>query len=417
MALFLLPNTGSMSGFIGVSIALLFFLILSILKLIDKKTNKFKTSTKVLVSFGLISLLIIIIVLSYSIPENPTIKKIKLRIMSLENKGMQVSFTGRRISYFWKMAAYMIRDYPLSGVGIGGYIVELPNYAELNSLDLRIADSAENYILQVGAELGVLGILLSLWIFWEILLQIKKTYKNHLSQNKWIYIVIGISAGIVSIFINFVFHTYIGSYEIKYTFWLLVGLMFCLGKIKHNPEKTLHPRKHLKVLSIAFIIVFCVVHIWNSTHSLSLKKRTEQLGLEQNFGLYDHEKTQDGTEFRWTKGYGGVTLTIEKPVITIPLLASHPDIEKSPVIVKVFLIKDFFKQKNLLGEITLRKSEWNVYEYDISDKVNQKAILLLKVSRTWNPMKERGIPDPRDLGVAIGKISYQERSQPPIRSP
>jgi len=42
------------------------------------------------------------------------------------------------------------------------------------------------------------------------------------------------------------------------------------------------------------------------------------------------------------------------------------------------------------------------------EEVNQEVILLFKVSRTWNPLKVLGTPDPRNLGVAVGKIRFKE---------
>jgi len=316
-------------------------------------------------------------------------------------------FTSNRLFYFWEMAGSMVRDYPFSGVGVGAYIIELPNYAEFYKKKGRTADSAENYFFQVGSELGILALFFSFWIFWEIFKQMRKTFKINLSTDRWNYLSIGILSGIISFFVNFLLHTYIGSYEIKYTFWLLVALIFCLRRSKKEQEEKILFSKNFKILCVVLIVFFSGVHLWNSTHSLSLKSRTEQFGLKQDFGLDKIEKTNEGREFRWTRGYGGMTIKIEKPVIEIPLLASHPDIQKNPVKVKIFLIKDFFKQKRLLDEIILAKSIWETYEYHIQEEVNQEVILLFKVSRTWNPLKTLGTPDPRNLGIAIGKIQFK----------
>jgi hypothetical protein len=149
-------------------------------------------------------------------------------------------------------------------------------------------------------------------------------------------------------------------------------------------------------------------HLWNSTHTLSLKNRTDKFNLKQDFGLDKLEKTSEGLEFRWTKRSGGVTLNVAKPMIKIPLLASHPDIRENAVRVKIFLIKNFFKQKRLLDEIVLRSPEWKTFGYDLSGELNERVILLFKVSRTWNPQKELGIRDSRNLGVAIGKIEFED---------
>jgi hypothetical protein len=303
----------------------------------------------------------------------------------------------------------MIKDYPGSGVGIGSYIIELPNYAQLHNYKLRLSDSAENYFLQVGAELGIFALFCNLWIFWEIFKQMRKTLRDNLKEPSWNFLVAGICSGVIAIFVIFFFHTFIGSFEIIYTFWLLVGLIFCLSLSSKEQREKARLGKAPKILAYVIIVVFASSLLWNSTHSLSLRSRTERLGLRQDFGLYQLEKTDDGREFRWTREYGGLTLRIEKPIIEIPLLASHPNIKLKPVNVRIYLIKDFFKHKKLLGELTLDLNVWKTYRYDVSPETGQEVILLMKVSRTWNPLKMIGTPDPRNLGVAIGKIEFEDK--------
>ena len=322
-----------------------------------------------------------------------------------------------RADTLWKLAVSMIKDYPLSGVGMGGYIIESSNYSKIYKTPPGEPESAENYLLQVGSELGLMGIFLVLWIFWEILKQMRRSSLQIPSSDRSKFILIGAIAGVISFLVIIQAHTFIGSYEIKYTFWLLIGLIFSFGRIgaenKKEKEKrikqNLFSSKGLKISSIVLIVLFAGVHLWNSTHSLSLKSRTEQLGLRQDFGFDKLEKTRDGREFRWTRSYGGLTLKIEKPVVEIPLLASHPDIRKNPVTVKILLVKDFFKKEKLLDEIILKDSNWKTYEYSISEEVNQEVILLIKVSRTWNPLKTIGTPDPRNLGVALGRIKFKDK--------
>jgi hypothetical protein len=130
--------------------------------------------------------------------------------------------------------------------------------------------------------------------------------------------------------------------------------------------------------------------------------------LNQDFGLSQPEKNKAEREFRWTGRTGGVTINFQKPVIVIPLLASHPDIEANPVKVKIELTDDFFKKTKLLGEIILRESVWEEHAFAVPEEMNKKVILLLKVSQTWNPLKATGAPDSRDLGVALGKIEFKD---------
>jgi hypothetical protein len=179
----------------------------------------------------------------------------------------------------------------------------------------------------------------------------------------------------------------------------------------HALEKPLF-NKTQKIASLVILSVFAGVHIWNSTHSLSLKTRTEQLALKQSFGFYQLEKTEDGMEFRWTRKSGGLTIKVEKPIIEIPLLASHPDIQRNPVKVKIFLVKGLFQDRELLDEVTLSQSAWKTYKYELPGEVGEEVILLVKVSRTWSPRKTLRVPDPRNLGVALGKVEFRDDRGP-----
>lgn len=289
-----------------------------------------------------------------------------------------------------------------------------------------VSQSAENYILQIGSELGLAAVFLILWIFWEIIKQMKTVSARLAGQDQNKYISIGLLSGILSFFANIQFHTYIGSYEIQYTFWLLVGLLFSLSNqvrtkasevkepltsARYIPLPTQKPFliKKFKILIIMFAFLYGAIHLWNSTHSLSLKSRTEQFDLKQEFGLDKLEKTADGREFRWTRNYGGLPLKIEKPFLVVPLHASHPDIQKKPVQVRIYLVKDFFKHKTFLKEITLSRNDWQDIVLSAPEDVGQEAILLIKVSRTWNPLKTTGVPDPRNLGVAVGKVTFRDK--------
>ncbi len=77
-----------------------------------------------------------------------------------------------------------------------------------------------------------------------------------------------------------------------------------------------------------------------------------------------------------------------------------------------WLVKEFFKEKKLLEEITLTRSIWQTHEFYIPEEVGQEVILLVKVSRTWKPLKTNGAHDPRNLGVAVGRIEFEDKLNP-----
>ena len=423
LSLYVIFFAGSKSAFLSLFIFLSIFIFLSLTtiysriraKSISYSLNKFHFST------WIVFLLIIGILLGSFILGELTSKEIigSKTFQKFENWIIQPDFRdlySGRANSFWKLAAYMIRDYPVTGIGMGSYIIEVANYSDEYKTRISDAESAENYVLQVGSELGLVGIFAVLWIFWEILKQIRKSYKSFSIYDGNKFLLIGAIAGIGAFILNIQAHTYIGSYEIKYTFWLLVGLIFSLTaqdrqtKIQANGVMSTRLfSKRFIIATVGLLVLYGGIHIWNSSHSLSLKNRTEHFGITHEFGLDKLEKTSDGREFRWTREYGGIPLKIEKPILIVAIHASHPDIQKKPVNVRIFLVEDYFKHKRFLKEITLTQNDWQDVVLSVPADLGQEAILLLKISRTWNPLKTTGVPDPRNLGVAVGKITFRDK--------
>jgi O-antigen ligase len=315
--------------------------------------------------------------------------------------------------FLWKEAIEMMKDYPISGVGIGSYIIDLPNYYTLNPqkdeavlAGYKRNDSAENYFVHVGAEMGLIGILFAGWLFLAIAVRMIRAVRNKRGMPSRIY-TFGIFAGMIAYFINLFFHSFIGSFEVKYLFWLGVAALFQTGGSEGEKEKKIRSGKTVLYCGLGLLTVFAGTSLWQSSHSLSLRSRTEQFGIEQMFGLYGAEKTEEGRIFQWSGKNAGLTLTIKKPTLEIPLLASHPDISERPLKVRIYLLKNFFKEKRLIEEFTINENKWQTHRYDLSEEVGSEVFLLVKVSRTWSPQKEMGIPDARRLGIALGRIEFR----------
>jgi len=298
-ALFILPQTGSKSGLAAVLLSLFFFMVLALHKGRVWKRWRPISRKKPLVAVIILAIALASLFLIWSSFRDSEAYK-RLTRIQYPYGGLEEAFRIRWHSQ-WRMAALMIKDYPLSGVGVGAYIVELPNYTEIyQSPYKKWTDSAENYFLQVGSELGIIVLIFSLWIFWEIFKQMKASLGHLLHYNRWKFIQIGITCSLIALFLHFFVHTYIGSFEVKYTFWLLVGLIFCLQKFRNERERKISYSKTARILFALFSALFLAANIWNATHSLSLENRTKELNLSHKFGFYKEEKTEGGRPFRWT---------------------------------------------------------------------------------------------------------------------
>ncbi len=346
-----------------------------------------------------------------TVANSSAVQRVKLMASNLSLKKM----FWWRADTLWPLAGDMIKDYPITGIGMGAYIIEVSNYAKDRNMEIGTPESAENSALQIGSELGLVGLLIAAWIFWEIIKQIARQLKSKSRLAADRRLLIGLMGGIfVFVLISFV-HTFIWSYEIHYTFWLLVGLVFCLGQRGEDaegPQEKAAPVRKKRVagaLTLVALLIFSGVHLWNSTHALSLESRASKYGFKQDFGFYQQEKTADGREFRWTGRHAGTEILVEKAKLEVSLLASHPDVTKRPVNVKVYFVKRLFREKHLLGEIRIKDANWKNYEFSLSpEDIGRNGILLFKVDRTWIPRKALRVPDPRRLGVAVGSIRFRD---------
>jgi O-antigen ligase len=397
-SIFIFPAIGARSSLAALTVSLITFGILVLMAFrISFKKKLFLVASIPLATAVFLALLFIF-------QGQSTLAKRVGAGLGLLSKNISLDeFFNRRL-YFWRAAGAMFEAYPLTGVGLGAYIIELPNYLQHLGFPSRQTDSALNYFFQVAAELGLLGLLAIAWVAIEIFKQLLRAWKACPPGQK--FFLAGVLAGLAAFGVNFCFQTYIGSFEVKTTFWLLLALAFSIEGAREYPARTRAQRRNLAILGLLLILTFGAVHLSNSAGPLSLETRTKDLHLSQDFGLDRVEKTANGLEFRWSQKSAGLAVRIEKSTLGIPLLASHPDIQKNPVKVRLYLVKNFFREKKLLDVITIREESWKTYRYSLAEDKGQEVILMFKVSRTWNPLKTLGSPDPRNLGVAIGKIEF-----------
>lgn len=397
-SLLVFPSIGSRSGFLGLVGSLIAFFILILLS--ERKDLKKRIIQGIAFFF-------IIILISFSIlfffKGSNLYKRIGQSIDMLVGRESLNTIATRKID-LWYIASNMVKDYPLTGVGLGGYIVELPNYGELTELSFgQYSDSAENYFFQVGAELGLIGFFLMLWLFYEIIKLLWKGWKKCSADNNERFILIGLISGLVAIFINFFFHSYIGSYEVKYFLWLLLVLVFVFSQDKIKSSAKIKFDYKFKIIAVILPIFFGAFHLWNSTQSLSIENRTEKFGWNQNFGIYQLENDNRNFYFHWTKKISGIAEDLMGPTVVIPMMASHPDIKNNPVEVSIFLADHYFKRKKLIKKVVFEENIWVDFKYQIQDMSGNKIYFVFDANRVWRPLEYSGAPDPRSLAIALGR--------------
>ena len=119
------------------------------------------------------------------------------------------------------------------------------------------------------------------------------------------------------------------------------------------------------------------------------------------FGFHQPEQWNSRT-YRWSSKEGVIGVRSNE-TIELDIHVSHPDIEKNPVILSIFLNKELFDMVTFNNTGDIKKK----YYIPASSKIMQKLSLI--VSRTWNPYISRINNDNRDLGIAVSEIKLLDK--------
>lgn len=406
---FLLPSIGSRSGFLGVMGSAAIFVFLGFIR--KGKGGRIRRLGLLAAAGVLLAAVVGFTVLNRG---SSLWQRFEQGLSSGASGQTQAGILHNRLQ-FWESAWGMWRDYPLHGVGIGAFTPELPNYYVKDDIipvlpfsyyrkagpDEKVAvDSAGNYYLQVASELGTPGLLLLGWILLLIVGRVRRMPLPGPSGPKNEWLGIGAAAGVLAMLAMFMFGTHTLNFEVQLVFWLNVAFLFAGGR-----ETRAGYRPGKARLAGGALLLYGLVLGWSSFHSLSTGARSRDFGIDQEYGFYAPEKSE-GRVFRWTGATAGFTIPVRGPALTVPVLASHPGIQKSPLRVQVDLANHLSRNPQRLTDFQIDHSRWQNLTLDLPPGTQKMALLIFRIERTWRPSAEIGSGDERDLGIAVGEIGF-----------
>jgi len=405
LGLLVLPFTGSRSTYLGVGFGLLLLLAAA-----KRKVGVRKRALS-LEAILTLSLVLGIILIPLMMRKTELTKRLESNLETLVLKGrMDKILSGRAVQ--WGIALEAIRDYPVTGLGIGAFIIELPNFLQQRGLPTVGTDSTENYFLQAGAEMGLAGLAALLWLIVELLLLARRLWRQPPGDAEDDWLVLGMTAGLLILIFNQFFHSYVGAFDVNYLFWLLAAGLCSRARRSAEPREKKKLKVGFRIAAIGSIVAFGAANLLVSLGSLSIAARTEKFGWPQEFGFYLPEKDARGLDFRWTQKSAGLIWDRLGDRVIFPILASHPDIAENPVKLTVSLADRRFRKRTVLKEAIIKDHDWA--EVSISlDEPGKQIPLIFETGRTWVPQKASGAPDPRSLGIGLGREWYERSSTIP----
>jgi len=433
--------SGSRSSLIGISLALIIFLFIGISKLVTylKKTDRRKR-----IVIRLIIYLVLFIIISSSLFISFTQNKVKQYIQNsgvtsrvIESVNTAISYTKKagiiegiksasnKRNFFWVRAYQMGRDYPMSGVGIGAFIIELPDYHWKYDKGFDQIDYAGSYYLQLFAEIGIPGLFLMLVIFLLIILKFnsyRKLNRKRLSDDKDYLICLGLFISFISMVIILFFGSHLNNLEVQITLWLIISLLISYISLKtgENISSDYEDRSDIIKINkkdISFNLIkalsfITILFIFTFNGILSAFGNTS-IYIKQDYFNWPAVWGANTAGFYLPEGYGkdsprftekDMTICLEKKAskLSFALKAQNPDIDKNPLYVKIY-----FDYK-LVTTVKLKDKNWHKYTIKIPQNGLKSLTLTIINSRTFVP-KEWGVnEDTRELGVMFGELGFTD---------
>lgn len=288
---------------------------------------------------------------------------------------------------WWPSAIRMFKENLSSGVGIGVFQYETVNHG-------APLDSAGNQYLQMMAEFGVWGLLLSVAVgvlsFYCLAALLSRNSRASLRDYS---LVAALSVALLAFAVSLLFGTHLIFPQVSFVFALVLGGLLQLYT-RHAEKKRLPRSWRWVSVPLGVGILFLFGQLASLRHSPPLEFRKVEIGHEQDIFGYPPEKWGGQFQFRWLTKVNCRRMTVNRPELRFALLAPHPDVEKTGVTVA------FYLDERPIAEIRLRDRQWHTHSVALpSEMLGKEPVLKVTVDRTF-----QSPGDQRELGVAYREL-------------
>lgn len=394
LALYTTTLTGSRSVFLGFAILAVCFFTASVIYVIIKRPAR--QTSAVAITIAAVCMIIIsapfLIHISDFSEQNPTLSRIRDYFVRTH-----ISPSGSMIdkrSLQWQQAFTMWREYPASGVGVGAFSIELPNYNRDATQETPV-DNAWSQYFHWLAELGGGGAAVWLWFIFACAFHcIYGVIRDWRAGDpaRFYSTVTCITLG--TFLFLCIFGAHLQASEVAAAAAVISALLYT--RTLSTRSQSFIMRVDLFPLLIAALIIF-ISQGRNALNSLERDAQAKRFNLPRHFGFYSYESWQDMFIYQWTKPYAGSLITIpgfsENRILTLRLAAIDPAISATNPRLATIRLNGL-----LLTRLNLTAPEWSRHNICIYDAKPGSGLLTFECEPPWYPPNET---PPRVLGIAL----------------
>lgn len=292
---------------------------------------------------------------------------------------------------YGSVATRIIRDYPLTGVGVGSFNWMAPDYWRTMAQDKLPFDNAQNWWRHQVAELGVVAslpiLIWSLLIAWLVLTRRSRPDARIETQTlRGLLAGIGVASLLgmptQNPIVLLIFFYVVARFE----------MLTSLPAVAADLQVGL-PRRHLAWMAGVVIAVgYAGGHLVLAVGPLNPLERAARTNRDYMSGTYASERLPQG-QFRWTKKHATFALGTTSRFLVIRYHIEHPDADTQPVRLRITT-----PCETLVDELR-SNSGVSARAFELPEG-QDRVVFETDVSRTWQP-SQFGQADTRELGVAI----------------
>jgi O-antigen ligase len=301
-------------------------------------------------------------------------------------------------SQFVETSMRMIEARPLFGVGVGQFYPSSPLFLSPQLAWSYGAENAHNYFLQIGAELGLVGLVLfAIWVGAAISRAARALARAPRDAR-----LLGAAGGVVVFLITCLTgHPFLIG-EVAYPFWLQFGLMAALAgstllndaALEGRSRQGQRSRRPFSLLSAAAAVAMLV-----SSPMVAAGMALRPPESQAVDGFYGWEALEDGTRFRWTGAYASLFVPADVTRVEIPVRL--PTDGRSVRAMGVEVMTGGIDRGRTMVDAT-----WAILSIRLPDAVPPTRFkrIDLRVDRVWQPaLYIAGNADMRSVGVQVGE--------------
>ncbi|CAN5449374.1 hypothetical protein BH09SUM1_BH09SUM1_06130 [soil metagenome] len=324
---------------------------------------------------------------------------IGLRLQTTVEQISKEGFAGALVAdrwILWSRSAEVTAQFPVGGIGVGAYWMEIPNFMDAFSIEGFYRDNAANWFLQVSAELGIAGLLIGCWLMGQVAFRSARRLREIALGTAEPDLRFFAAAGVLTMIAVFITGPHTNAAQVQLLFWFLIALVCMRDEMKGQQQRA-RGRATILIAGAILVAIMLAAQLRASYGKLELHQRKALLAMEESAGFFAWGKNTNGEYIRWA----GVDSWVMAPAgrrLGYSLYVGHPDASReNPVRIDVML-----DNKPLRTELFTAPGQRVDFVFDTPPNDGRPIRFAMKVSRAFTPSKfDPSSTDNRELGVLV----------------